>query len=243
MEFEKENIYSKIQEIMGNSQGSLNILEEQIDIDLQIEYFEYPRDFKDKISDDEIIESKDDIFKSNISVEDRKNLFVQLASVDKVEAYKTIEAYIKSDQSDLDDWAKLALQESKMLLESRLLDTNQVFISTGLGGKGLSLRYFIVLIPNKGEKLNDFRKEIIRSEAEYMLKRNNCELEDVEFTNEFAALLCIVPLQESLKELFYNIISECNNYGNFLRLNYIITNVKVLSFEEINEFISDKLDI
>ncbi len=39
----------------------------------------------------------------------------------------------------------LAFQENKMLLESSLLDENQILISTGLGGKGMKLRYFTVM--------------------------------------------------------------------------------------------------
>ena len=37
---EGENIYDKIQEIFGESPGTLSILEEKVDIDLQMEYFE-----------------------------------------------------------------------------------------------------------------------------------------------------------------------------------------------------------
>ncbi len=43
---ENENIYDKISEIFGGFSGSLNILEEQIDIDVQMNYFELSRKLK-----------------------------------------------------------------------------------------------------------------------------------------------------------------------------------------------------
>jgi hypothetical protein len=242
MEPEGDNIYDRIQELFGDSPGNVNILQEQIDIDVQIEYFEHPRDFKTELTDEEIIGRKDGIFNKSMPSEDKKNLFVQLASVDQIEAYRAIESYIQSEPPDLIDWAKMALQENRMLLESKLLEESLVFISTGLGGKGLKLRYFIVFITEDHETIDEFRQRIISSELEYQLKRNNAELESIEFTNHWASFLCVIPMQESLKELFYNVIQECNNYGDFLRTNYIITNVKTLTDEEIHTFLEDKFD-
>lgn len=242
MDNDGDNIYDRIQELFGNNPGNVNILQEQIDIDVQIEYFEHSRDFKDELSDDDIISRKDGLFNETMPEEDKKELFVQLASVDQIEAYRAIESYLKSNQSGLIDWAKMALQENRMLLESKLLEENLVFISTGLGGKGLKLRYFIVFLTKEDESINEFRKRILQSELDYQLKRNQAELEQILFEDHWASFLCIVPMQESLKELFYNIIEECNYYGDFLRTNYIITNVKTLTNEEIQGLIDEKLN-
>ena len=143
---EGENIYDKIQEIFGQVPGSFSILEEQIDIDLQMEYFEVSRLAKKDLDKALTLNEKDEIFNPELDRSKKKALFARLASLENVGAYRTIEKYLKEDHQDLRNWAILALQESRMLLESTLLDENQVFISTGLGGKGSLLRYFIVLI-------------------------------------------------------------------------------------------------
>ncbi len=46
----------------------------------------------------------------------------------------------------------------------------------------------------------------------------------------------------SLKTVFNEAILECNRYGNFLNEDFIITNVKTLSFMEIKEFLERKSD-
>jgi hypothetical protein len=232
-----ENIYDRIREIFGKIPHNYNILEEQIDIDLQMEYFEQSKQAKKNLVHDEIMNNKELIFDGNIPEAERKNLFAQLASLEDVEAYRTIERYLKSASSGLRNWAILALQESRMLLESRLLDENQVFISTGLGGKGSRLRYFVVLIGKAKTDFTELNKKVIRNEFEMCLKLHNSEVEKIEFRENFAMLLAIMPLQVSIRNVFRDAVQNCNEYGNFLKTNFIVTNVRELSVPEIKDFL------
>ena len=158
---EDENLYDKIKELFGNIPDNFSILEEEIDIDLQLEYFEFSRKHRNDIEREEILKHKDDVFIPILSSSSKKSLLVQLASIDDVEAYRTIEKYVSKPDTGLRDWAVLAFQESRMLLESKLLDENQVFISTGLGGKENKLRYFIVIMTKKNADFTDFQKDIV----------------------------------------------------------------------------------
>ena len=234
---ERENIYDKIQEIFGEVPGNFSILEEQIDIDLQMEYFEVSRLVKKGLDEAMVLKEKDEIFNIDRDRRYRKTLFAKLASLENVEAYRFIEKYLKEEHEELRNWAILALQESRMLLESRLLEENQVFISTGLGGKGSKLRYFIVVILKKGEEFSELQRKIIRNEFELMLKMHDAEIEDIQFSGTFTTLLAVIPLKVSLKEIFRNAIKECNQYGDFLKANFIITNVRVLDQQEIHDFL------
>jgi hypothetical protein len=63
---------------------------------------------------------------------------------------------MKMRRISLKDWAALSLQESRMTLESSLLDENQVIISTGLGGKAKKLRYFAVIAAKRRENFSEF---------------------------------------------------------------------------------------
>ena len=234
---EGENIYDKIQEIFGEVPGSFSILEEQIDIDLQMEYFEFSRGIKKDLDNGAILERKEEIFDLSGSTEERKSLFAQLASLEDVSAYRTIERYLKEGHKDLRNWAILALQESRMLLESKLLEENQVFISTGLGGKGSKLRYFVVLISKEEDGFSELQKKIIKNEFEDILAKGDAEIEKVDFPAPFATLVVMVPLKVALKDVFRSAIAECNQYGNFMKSNFIITNVKELNLAEIRDFL------
>ncbi len=233
-----DNILEKIQELFGEFGGTLNILEEQIDIDIQTEYFEYSQNFDKDFNPDDVIKNKENIFRKHTSIEEKKNMLVQLASIDSVEAFRTIERYIKDPNQKLHDWAKLALQESKLLLESKFLDENQVLITTGLGGKGLKLRYFIALLAKNSMPLSKLHQKVIKSELEYSFKNCHAEIEKISFDEDLCLILSIIPIQFSIQKLFDHIIDECNQFGDFLYKNYLITNVKILTIDEIREFIS-----
>ena len=233
----EENIYDKLKEIFGGIPGNLSVLEEEIDINLQVEYYEYAKTHRNSITADEVISRKEIIFEKNVSHEDKKSLFVQLASLDNVEAFRTIERYIQEPERDLREWAVLAYQESRMLLESKILNESQVFISTGLGGKGDKLRYFVVFFSNKGKSFNDFQRKVLENETDFYFKQYDAEIEELEFSEFFATLKVVIPLSVPLKMLFKDIILECNQYGDFLMSNFIITNVRCLSNQEIFDFL------
>jgi hypothetical protein len=221
----------------------LNILEEQISVDLQMEYFQFSNKVREENAHKEPLEIPDGnlLFDPGISIEDKKRILVLLAAEDEVEIFRLLENYSLNPDPELREWAVLALQESRMLIESSLLDENQVFISTGLGGKNNMLRYFIVLINKQGIPFNPLQQKIITSEFEYHFKQYNAELEEIAFPGYFTTLLSLIPIEAPIRDLFLNTIEECNQYGDFLRRNFIVTNVKQLTLDEINDFL-DKND-
>ena len=76
------------------------------------------------------------------------------------------------------------------------------------------------------------------NELNYAFKRNGAEIENILFENEFATLTTIVPMNVPVQNLFNKIVRECNEFGGFLFDDYIITNVKELTLEEIKELLA-----
>jgi hypothetical protein len=233
-----ENIYDLLNEYLDIGDTGINILEEKIHPDTQLEYFEYSRDHEKISSLDDMFLYKTEIFNDEISVDREKKILVQLASFNHVEAYRTIERYLQKPGIRLYDWAYMALQESRLLIESKILEESKVLITTGLGGKGFKLRYFIVFFTIDGSHMTKLQKKIIKSELKYTLKRKGAEIEDLIFKDGFACVLSMVPMQIPVKKLFTKILNECNQFGNFLFNDFIITNVKVLSMDEIQELLA-----
>ncbi len=233
-----ESIYERIQDIFGHFPENLNILEEQIDVGLQTEYFEFSRNFRENNRPDAVPAITGSLNDKGTSIQSKKELLVQLATIEEVEAYRAIESYLKNPDAELRNWAILAFQESRMLLQSKFLDENQVFISTGLGGKGSKLRYFVVLVSSFGTSFTGFQQKLVRAEFEFSLKRFDAELETTEFIENFCSLMVMVPINVPIRNVFKSAIAECNQYGGFIRPDFIVTNVKKLSTPEIREFIS-----
>jgi hypothetical protein len=238
---EIENILNKIQNYLGNSTDNLKILEEQIDISLQMEYYKLSGKVKTNINKEKILSEKEKLFDKDISLNIKKNLLCKLASIEDVSAYRTIEKFLEEANEEIYKWAFLAFQESKMLLESSFLDENVVFISTGLGGKAGKLRYHIVFYSETIPVLNDLHLKIVKNEVSQVFKQFNCVDEKIEMDENLCSITALVPLNVDLKKVFDKILGECNLYGNFLNPGFIISNVKILKKDEIRNIIIDKI--
>lgn len=237
---DEEFLYKRIQEALENIPENFNILEEQIDVQLQMEYFEFSRKFREDEDVKLYMGQSVSLDDSETDIETRKKILVALASSSEVESFRTIEHYLKKADPLLKDWAVLALQESRMLMQSALLDEQQVFISTGLGGKGQKLRYFVVFLHQSGGVLSDMQKKLVHDELKYALDQNEGELEELSSLIDFTTALVILPIKAALKDIFREIIDECNQYGNFLQEDMVITNVKRLNPFEIVELLNQQ---
>jgi hypothetical protein len=236
----EEFLYRKIQEALKNIPENFNILEEQIDVQLQMTYFEFSRKLREEEDLGALIDNKDTLFDPLVLAGNKKKILVALASSAEVEAFRTIERFLKNPDTGLKDWAILALQESRMLLQSSLLDEQQVFISTGLGGKGRSLRYFVVFLNKEGAGLTKMQQKLLRDELSYTIEKNEGELEEFDVMLDFTTAMVILPLKAQLKDIFRAIIDECNQYGDFLDEDMVITNVKKLNTTEIVEILQQQ---
>lgn len=239
---EHENLYEKIQEILGGTPGNLKILEQQIDMDLQVEYYECSRKLRNELDESWAYEHMQYLIEPGYSQDVKKDILARMASIENVECYRAIESYIDIAEESLKDWALLALNESRMQLESEIMEENQVFISTGLGGRQQKLRYFVVLISRANADLTPTHQMVIQNEFEFILKKFDAEVEELNFSEYLATILLLLPMNYSLKKVFQEAINECNQYGDFLKDDFIVTNVKTLSFKEIKELLKDKSD-
>ncbi len=234
------NLFDKLNEISNNISGKLNILDEQIDINIQMEYFDYSKKTSEKFDNKNVIDDKNKLFDKETSIEEKKKLLIQLASIDDVKVYRILEKYSKNPDKELREWSILSLLESRMLLEGSLLNENQIFVSTGLGGKNSKLRYFIVLFPTNDTDFTDGQKKIITKEFEFTLKQHDAEIEKIKFSEHFSTILSLIPLKIAIRDVFKKAISNCNEFGNFIKRDFLITNTKILNNDEINNFNKDK---
>ena len=236
---ESENVYRKIQEFFGGLNNNFSVMEDPVDVAVQINYFETSGRTRGAVNEEEVLVRKNELFDPQVSLEIKKALLVQMAGVPSPEIYRVLENYAKTPDAGLKDWSKMALQENRLLLESHLLDDRQVFISTGLGGKGNKLRYFVVLINKNSDDLKPFQQKVVQDEMEYALQKYDSELEKLNFMQHYTTMRVVVPICSDLTKLFRDGIYECNQFGDFLSTDFIVTNLKELSEEEINEALSE----
>ncbi len=235
------NSLKDLQTMFETNPQMFNIIEEPIEIDLQMNYFKRSKRLKKQVHKlDDVLTMVPQLYDENLRVEEKRDILIQLASFEEVEAFRALEAYwntIKTEQTEVKPWAAMAYRESKMSLESSLLDEKQVLISTGLGGKGYSLRYFICFLHNEDTEYSEAQQKILRNELSYILQEHQSEYESVVFSGSYAKILALMPLSADVRNILIKIAEECNQFGNFISTNFIVTNVKVLDDEEITEMV------
>ncbi len=236
---EDENIYNDIQRIFEDLPDNFNILEEQIDLEVQMKYFERSKEVKEQNTGEDYLSKGELLFLPATGNEKKKEILIGLAGIDSVKAYRIIEKFLKESKGDLRSWAVLAFQENRMLLQTSLLDEKQYFISTGLGGKDKKLRYYIVFINRERNNiLSSTQQKLVKDELIFNLKPDDGEFESIDFSEGFSSAQVLLPVQSDIKQVFSNVVEECNQYGDFLEEDMIITNVKILSRSEILEIIN-----
>lgn len=240
---EEENIYDDLQKIFEDLQGNFNILEEQIDLEVQMKYFERSKELKEIADGENYLSARKELFASKTSLDRKKDILAGMAGIDDVKAYRLLEKFVAQAGSEIRSWAVLALQENRMLLQTSLLDEQQFFISTGLGGKNKKLRYYVVFINRDHQSMfNNTQQKLIKDELLFNLKPEEGEFESIDFSEGFCSTQVLLPVQTDIRKVFSSVVEECNQYGDFLEEDMIITNVKVLSRSEILEIINKQHD-
>lgn len=237
----EDKLYNNIQKALEDLPNNYSILEEQIDIEIQMKYFEFSKSIRDKDIAEACFEEREQLFDDGLEEERKKEILAAIAVYNDVKAYRTLEKFVEESTGELRHWGVLALQENRMLMHSSLLDEQQVFISTGLGGKGKKLRYFVVFLGNQPNKmLTDTQQKLLKNELVFELKKHDGEFESMDFMEGFSSAQLMLPLSADIKLVFQNVIDECNQYGGFLNEDLIVTNVKVLSRGEIIQLIHQR---
>jgi hypothetical protein len=231
-----ENIYDKLKEILGGMPSQVAVMQEQTNSGMLEEYLDVSATIPEHEEDVNLIMAKKtELYDPGIPVSDKKKFLARLAKTGTVESYRIIEDFVNHPVKELKGWAKLALYENKMLLESDLLQESHVLISTGLGAKGMKIRYFTVLQSRKKHEFSRFQKKLIRNELQLMLKKNQGEYESTRFSRELCRITSLIPMQVPVQNIFDDLVKICNVYGDFIDPEYLITNVKKLSGKEIRK--------
>ncbi len=235
-------IFNQLQQLYKDNPQGLNIVEEQIDLELQMNYFKRSTMLKKQVVMlDDVLEKIPLLYDPETRLEEKRDILVMLASFEEVEAFRAIEKFKEDASGEIKLWAAMAYRECKMLLESSLLNEDKILISTGLGGKGLKLRYFVCLLHKDKEHFNEVQERIVRGELDSSINTYDSELESIVFYNNMMKAYILVPINVAVKDVVDQVYNASLDYGDFLDDHTIVTNVRGLSDDEIDKIVSGKL--
>ena len=236
----QEDVFKKFYDTFRNMEGRLHILEHRIPVEQQLDYFKY----SEKVKKSAVELNEIDYEQYTVGLEslerskaEKKMILSVLASSKQVRAYRLLERYVQNPDEGLVNWAYMALMESRITLESELSGEKQIYISTGLGGKGESIRFYVLILSYEGKIFENYQREVIEKEFRYFMPKNDCEIERLTINDKFVELVFLIPIRKDVKAVLEEAIQECNLYGNFLSGLFTLTNVKELTKEEIFKII------
>jgi len=234
--------YNRFHQFLNEANGEFHILEHHVPLETQMEYYKKSNrlrnnmfNIKSAISTDEAdyLNIFSDLQNPETSKEEKKRLLCILAISKQIIAYRILEKYQQHPDKELTDWAYMALMESRMALESDLSDERMIYISTGLGGKGNKLRFYILLLSTTGNPFLDYQRQVIEREFAYAMSNEDGEIEQLTIRENYVEILLLVPIHADIKKILTDIVHECNQFGDFISDIVTLTNVKKLSEKEI----------
>ena len=203
---EEGDVFKKFRDSFSRMEGHFHILEQRVPVELQMEYFKYSENVRKEnrpprpLSEDEC----ETLYNTLLTEEttdktEKRYLLSQLATSKSVRAYRLLEEYTQHPDPEVTDWAYMALMESRISLESDFSDEKQIYISTGLGGKGEKLRFY-VLMTSKGKKpFQEYQRQTIEREFAYYLPKTDCEIERLTIGEQYVELVFLIPVRTDIK--------------------------------------------
>ncbi|MDR1258998.1 MAG: hypothetical protein LBK65_06960 [Tannerellaceae bacterium] len=237
---DKDDVFERFRDSFNKLEGRFHVLEQRVPIEAQLEYFKYSEQMRKnnvKMTDDEYHIYHKSLYTDTLSAEHKKYILSALAISNDVRAYRLLEEYVQRPDPDVTNWAYMALMESRISLESELLQEKQIYISTGLGGKGEKLRFYVLIIASGEEPFQEYQRQTIEREFDYYFPTEECEIERLTIHELYVELSLLVPVRKDIRSILEKVVTECNQYGNFISDSVTITNMKELSATEIEEII------
>jgi hypothetical protein len=238
------DIFKELQQSLGEIKGHLHVLETCVPVEKQMEYFRFSEGVKNVKKPTSIEEQIFTLNSSDSSSSEVKYALTYLAISGDIKAYRALESYNETHKNNrenaLFDWATMSLLQAKITLESELSDEKQIFISTGLGGRGDKLRFFAFFKSKNLENFSGYQKELIEKEIPFYIQRYGGEFEEINIADNYFSILFLVDIQIDIKVMLEQAIAECNQYGDFINSSFIITNVKIFSEEDIKKELQNK---
>jgi hypothetical protein len=222
--------------------GRFHVLEQRVPVEDQIEYLKYSHNVRKrrrkKLDEKEFERFGEKLDSADLSKDEKKKILTLLASSSEIGAYRLLEKYVQHPDEELVHWASMALLESRIAIESELSGERQIYISTGLGGKGEKRRFYVMLHASQEMPFADYQRDVVEKEFEYILPDFDCEIERLTIYDNYVELVLLIPIATDIKKALETVIKECNVYGNFLSKMITLTNVKELDQDEVNQVLN-----
>ena len=213
---EEGDVFKKFRDSFSKMDGHFHILEQRVPVELQMEYFKYSEQVRKERAKPDLNDMDYTAFRESLSnpestTDYKKYILSMLATSREVKAYRMLEDYVQHPDEDVSNWAYMALMESRISLESELSDEKQIYISTGLGGKGEKLRFYVLMLSRDRKPFLEYQRKVIEREFAYFLPKADCEIERLTIGEQYVELVFLINVKELTEQEVTDIINKNGN--------------------------------
>ena len=235
----KNNPFKELHDSIQGNSNLYRIMEESIPLSVQTAYFKLSNKIRAKEYLFEYDLWSSQLFDDNVDDGQKRCVLLMLAASREITAFRLLEKYAEVADGEMVYWTALALLEARVQIESDILGERPVIVASGLGGKENKLRFFVVLAVTDNADFSKYQEEMLERELLFHARKYNCEIEEIRVHQNFATIIALLPIElETPGLLFDAVITECNSFGDFLREDYVLTNVRILPDSEIRRTLS-----
>lgn len=218
----------------------LSITDHNLDINENLfsEYVNFHNlDNSKSYTKNEVLLIEKSLFDKRASKNIKQKILFRLAHTSDVEAYKLLKKFYEQATGFLKEWTALCLDECQVFVESDLLEIPRGMISTGLGGDGKRLRYYVILTKIQNTDFNKEQKNRLEGILEIVVNKYDAKIQEIEFNKGIAVLAILIPINVAPGSLIIKMINNCNQSKRFLKFHYFITNVGKPKKKEIKDYL------
>lgn len=240
--FENKKLTTDIQQMMKNFAGEAFVLDSHVDTKVQMKYFSMATALRGKYSEKNLTQLKRKLLSPGTPLEHKKEMIAGVAAIATVKSLRALESIQEKVTPELSDWIKLAILENRFILHSALADVPPILIATGLGGKGTRLRYFLAFFSRNESGFEAWQQKLIEGEIDFALADKG-ELEQIVFWQDSVRIDLLLEFKVDVKVWANQLIDLCNEMGNFLVEDHIITNIRTLNESQLKAYRKKNINV
>jgi len=231
----KEELFKHFHQSMNDlRRGNIRVLETEATVEQQLEFLRYSENLHKDLKNTSIDDLIELLQNAESSFPDKKYAMTLLSISGELKAFRALENYSRNEvEPDLHNWLSISLAQARIALEAELSDERQIFIASGLGGKGNKLRFCAIFKAEQLRPFSDYQRKLIEQEFPYHIAKYAGEMEELLIESNYFSIVFLIGLQNNLQQMLEETIDVCNEYGNFISPAFIVTNVKRLDKQDI----------
>jgi hypothetical protein len=227
---------SEVNNILEQMPDRYVVCNTEIDHKIMKKFYSELSKVNQEISSEVIEQEGDLLFKNDLSNKEKQKILLELVSSGTVSAYRKIQEYITVFNKKNDPWIEMALYECQRRVEEDLVEESTGIISTGLGGNRGLLRYTFII---KAIEDPTVYEKTINDDWLSVATEFKSEIEKMKCTKKYLEGIVLLPMDVAIASLIDAGILKTNKKMVILNKNYMVTNTKIPSAEEIESFINE----